>query len=271
MCMQRYLLLIFSVILAFSMTACEHTVQTTSGASYLSKYKDLPAVAGNNEINIESKLRQVASVEPVLKFPARIGLVRIQPGAYKYESGKITPIPQMEVDAWMELKEKLGTKFGEFVHVNPMVAKMVAEGIGQDSRLKTDDVMNQIRLAAARQHLDAVLIYETYSNTENKKSLLAISDLTIIGGYLLPSRRATAEGFATAMLIDVMQGYPYGTASVTVDKEEVAGTTWGAFDIDDQRKDLADQVESKAAVKLTGEVEKMFRELQIQLDKKQGK
>lgn len=239
-----------TILLCLLLVACGNHTQTTSGKSYLAKYKD-KSVAGDG--GIEDKLRAVASVEPTLTFPARIGLARI-------DGGRLSNIPGQEIAAWMEQKEKLGDGFGEFVPLNPMVAEMVSQSVGADG-----DVMNKIRLGAARQHLDAVLIYEVYSKTDNDSTLLSITDLTIIGGYILPSRAIEAEGFANAMLIDVMQGYPYGTVDVTVDKEEKYTQAWGSHD---EVVDMSDAIKIKAAVKLSGEAREMLLKLRAELAEK---
>lgn len=214
--MNRFLLIF---ILSFVLTACSQTTQTTSGRAYLDQYQyaDTDSVGENTQgLTFDQQVREVAKVEPILKFPARIGLARI-------DRGRLTAVPGDEIEAWMETREKLGDKFGEFIPVNPLIANMVSQSVD----LKNYNVINKIRLGAARQHLDAVLIYEVYSKSETNKNALAVADLTIIGGYLLPSRAETTEGFATALLIDVLQGYPYGTAQASVDKQKAISSTWG--------------------------------------------
>lgn len=251
------------LFLCFCLAACGHRTQTTSGASYLEKYKNVPivAIANGDNISIEEQIRKVAAVEPVLTFPVRIGLARI-------DYGQLSVLPGEEVEAWEKVKDKLGHNFGEFVPLNPLVANMVSQSVASKNNTRINDVMNKIRLGAARQHLDAVLIYEVYSKTDRNSNFLAIADLTIIGGFLLPSHSVEAEGFAKAMLIDVVQGYPYGTADVTLDKEEVYSTTWGSYN---RERDLSDSVKTKAAVKLTEEVEKMFERLRWELAEKRTK
>jgi len=228
---------------------------------YLEKYKNVStvAVANGDNISIEEQIRKVAAVEPVLTFPARIGVARI-------ENGHLSALPGEEVEAWEKVKKKLGRDFGEFVPLNPLIANMVSQNVSSQNNTYINDVMNKIRLGAARQHLDAVLIYEVYSQTDRKSNFLAIADLTIIGSFLLPSRAVEAEGFAKAMLIDVVQGYPYGMADVILDKEEVYSTPWRASD---REQALSDSIETKAVIKLSEEVEKMFEQLRWDLMRKE--
>lgn len=241
-------------LVCVSLFACKSTTQTTSGTEYLRRYDARNQTAGT--AGIEDTLRRIASVEPTLTFPARIGLARI-------DGGHLSGIPAEEADAWRALGASLGPSYGEFVPVSPMVASMAAAGVADGMRQGT---INQIRMGAARQHLDAVLVYETYSKTSTKSNLLAMGDLTIIGGYVLPSRTSEAEGVATALLIDVMQGYPYGTVSVSVDKESAVASRWGWGS--DDKQTMGEAIRSKAAVKLVPEVERMMRRLRAELEQK---
>ena len=68
-----------------------------------------------------------------------------------------------------------------------------------------------IRLGAARQHLDVVLIYESFGKSQDRSNPLAITKLALIG-YFLPTENIEAEGLAQAVLVDVRNGYHYGSA-----------------------------------------------------------
>lgn len=246
-------------IVCMSLFACQSTTQTTSGTDYLARYDARNQPEGSGDI--EDALRRIASVEPTLTFPARIGLARI-------DGGRLSGIPAEEAEAWRAIGARLGSSYGEFVPVSPMVASMAASGVGGVTDGVRQGTVNQIRMGAARQHLDAVLVYETYSKTSTKSNLLSMGDLTIIGGYVLPSKSSQAEGVATAMLIDVMQGYPYGTVSTAVDKESSLSSRWGWGS--DDKQDMGEAVRTRAAVKLSGEVEQMIRTLRVQLERKES-
>ncbi len=254
---------ILCLLLPLYLVACATHTQTTSGQSYLEKYKDVPTVTTSHKdgINIEEQIRQVAKIEPTLTFPARIGLARI-------DRGQLSNIPGEEVEAWVKTRDRLGSNFGEFVPVSPLIANMVSSSISSQKNTRINDVMNKIRLGAARQHLDAVLIYETYSKSDHQSNILSIADLTIIGGFILPSKAIEAEGFANAILIDVVQGYPYGTAEVILGKEEIYTSSWGGYD---RQRKFSEKVKSKAAIKIAEEVEIMFIRLRTELAEKRIK
>lgn len=248
------------VSIIICLAGCQSTTQTTSGQAYLAKHPVTPS--GKEEASFEDQLRKAASVEPTLTFPARIGLARI-------DGGRLIAVPANEADAWIALRDKLGKNFGEFVPLSPLVAHMVESSVVSD-RKNIGDVMNEIRLGAARQHLDAVLVYEVYTKTDTNSNILSIADLTIVGGFLLPSKTTEAQGFADAMLIDVMQGYPYGTVSTTVDKEDVVSSRWG-WGSDSAKAELNDHIKQEAAIKLSYEVDNMLHKLASELAEKQAK
>jgi hypothetical protein len=251
------LALFFAVVL---LAACSHNTQTTSGTDYLlGHYADPTQTAAAGTLpSFEETLRQVAAVEPTLRFPARIGLAKI-------DHGQLSALTEDEVKLWTDSFERLGPSYGEFVPVNPLVERLVETGLVEKGILPktgTTNIIQKIRLGAARQHLDAVLIYEVYSKSSSRSNALRLTDLTIIGAFLFHSRDIETEAFGAAMLIDVLQGYPYGTVSTTASEKE-ATTLYGKWDVADPQADR----ECLAAVeKLTAESEQMFSELKGKLD-----
>ena len=94
-----------------------HSVQITSGKEYLSSYPDYEASEINaSDLNEEVKL--IAKIEPSIEFPSRIGLVKLF-------NGRITNLSPDEVEAWEDARRTMGSKFGEFIPVSPMTAKIV--------------------------------------------------------------------------------------------------------------------------------------------------
>lgn len=255
--------LILVPVLALAMAGCSYAVQTTSGADYLSGYSESGLI---EEDKIDQRVREVAAIEPNLQFPARIGLARI-------DRGGLSPIPSAEAGAWAAAAERLGPTFGTFVPVNRLIAEIVAPQAPSprgriDPRFQDDSVdglrrvVEQIRLGAARQHLDAVLIYQTHYTADTTDNLLSIADWTIIGAFMLPGQSIDATAFASALLVDVRNGYPYGTADTVVDRETIA-STWGS---DSVSAELGDEARSAAALLLVEDVEQMMLDLKQELD-----
>ena len=253
MTMPRTYLAVFPFV-AVALFGCDYNTQTTSGADYLSGYADSAPVTATY---VDQQVREVAAVEPTLRFPALIGLARI-------DNGEISAIPAAEAEAWAAATRRLGPTFGTFVPVNRLVAEMVAAPVishkGGIDRLY--HAVEKIRLGAARQHLDAVLIYQTHYTADSASNALSIVDWTIIGAFMLPGQSIDATAFASALLVDVRSGYPYGTADTVVDRETIS-TTFGRHSASNQ---LGEQARSAAAIQLVDDVEQMMVDLKQELD-----
>jgi hypothetical protein len=270
--MKHYLLIATA---GLALMGCSSAVQTTSGASYLAQYRNVP-VAPSREIatstgtqrvkSIDQLIREAAAVEPVLKFPARIGLARV-------DNGTLSSIPPAEAEAWQQTRDRLGAKFGEFVPINLLVTEMVTNSstayVSNDVRI--NNVVDKIRLGAARQHLDAVLIYEVHSNESSGSNVLSAADISIIGGYILPSHYQDAQGYAEGLLIDVVQGYPYGTISAMAEKESRISSSWGWGSDNGNGVEFSNRVKSRAAIQLSRQTYDMFTKLGTALAEKGAK
>lgn len=259
--------LAFTVIV---LSACSRTTQTTSGQEYLAQYKHVPAagpvrltkqdadVEVDEVKSMDQRIREAAAVEPVLKFPARIGLARV-------DNGALTVLPMEEADSWNKAATRLGKSFGEFVPVNPMIAQMVADNDSTRYSRRAGDIIDVIRLGAARQHLDAVLVYEVTSKESEHSNILSAANVTILGAYVLPSARHDAEGLGNALLIDVVQGYPYGTLTAVVDKKSRMASAWGWGSKHGDREAFAQKIKAQAAQQLAEESYDLFNDLRSTL------
>ena len=177
----------------------------------------------------------------------------------KLFNGRITNLSPDEVEAWENARRTMGSKFGEFIPVSPMIAEMVytPKNTKSKSNIKSSEIFRKIRLGAARQHLDHVLVYEVFSETKTTKLASSVANWTIVGGYFVPSREIETTGFANALLIDVRNGYPYGTASATLSATELAASQTYR----DRARNLSDINQIATVIKLIPEVQNMMEKL----------
>lgn len=242
------------------LSACGYATQTTSGRDWLADH--LPQTVDLDPGNIDQAVRDAAAVEPNLRFPARIGIARL-------DHGQLTALPPDEAKAWSDAEGRLGVAFGEFVPVSPLIAAMVEPSVDPDERANlARRAIDTVRIASARQHLDAVLIYETDATADTKSNPLSLAEWTLIGAFVVPTENVRAEGIAQAILVDVRNGYPYGTVQASADDT----TASVRFERDETRIAMKDRVRVAAVAKLSGEAEAMMRKLQPELaalDKKQ--
>ncbi len=160
--MKRLILLLSSLLLA----ACDTQFQNTSGAAYLA--------AGKPE-GISSA---VASYEPDLHFPARIGVVRL---VYN----RITTTPNAERLLFAEMLSRVP---GEVVQLGALEARM--SGIPDYRTLDQND----IRTLAVSRHLDYVLVL-SYDPGQNSAEALF---LDVRSGYPYASIETAAQGRGSA-------------------------------------------------------------------------
>ena len=248
--------LCLTTCVALGSIGCQsRSIETTSGKEYLNKYAKTnhPSLM---EANLDQNFRQVAKVEPSLQFPACIGLIKLY-------NGKITNITAEEIEAWNQSKRELGEDFGEFVPLSSMVVVHATPPKDKNVRQDSSEIFSQIRLGAAGKHLKQVLIYEVFSKTKTTKLSSAVADWTIVGGYFVPSRQIDTTGYANALLLDVHSGYPYGTASTTLNTRKISTTQTYR----DESRNLADQNHVATAIKLIPQTQKMIEELIKQANK----
>ena len=263
--MRSTVLKISAASAVLALTACgDYATQTTSGKAWLAAKP--PQSVDMTPGNIDQAVRDAAAVEPILRFPARIGIARL-------DHARLTAVPADEAKAWEETAKRLGGDFGEFVPVSPLVAAMVAPAPADPApawrNLYAPDLgvayaqraIEDIRLAAARQHLDAVLIYETDATDDTKSNPLSLAEWTLIGAFVIPTENVRAEGIAQAILLDVRNGYPYGTVQDSAD--DAAATA--RFETGETRTALRDRVRVAAVAKLATDAEAMMRKLRPEL------
>lgn len=247
---------------------CETAVQTSSGDDYLAARPGWTAAvqadagyptaarggpnrgavpAGRNP-SVEQAVLEAARASPELRFPARFGLARI-------EHGQVTAVPPQEADVWIAMMREQGARFGEFVAINPVLGHF---GVAAERGFGAVD---RIRIAAARQHVDAVLIYEARSNWRNQTTPLAVFDITLVGSFLMPSTVSRGQATATAMLLDVRNGYPYGNANANAEDSSF-GASMGS---NDRARGVADLAKVEAVRRLAVNVTAMLDELKTRL------
>lgn len=245
---------LFMGLAASALVACGSTVQTTSGADYLARsasspnaeaYASYASPAGLNE-----EILEIAAIEPDLRFPARIGLARL-------DHSNLISVPMEEGYIWSDAVTDIAPYLGDFVPVNPLIASTVEAASTHRRGQTKQEALSNIRRGAARQHLDYVLIYDAHSVRDVKANGLSFTDLSIIGLFVLPSRTVDVQASASGILMDVRTGYPYATLTHFADKEGVA-TSNHAWD---RSKELADLAKLAAIEGLAEEAQNVFGQL----------
>ena len=242
-----------ALALSTLLTACA-TTQYTSGSVYNKRttalYGNAPAVTASYTptADVDADVTRIAGVEPNLAFPARIGIAHIN-------RGQLASVPPAHLEAWSPLRERIEPRLGEVVPISPLITAMIAK---PTHRGDVVNIVDDIRRGAARQHVDYVLIYETLEPRDRSETNgLAFTDWSILGLFVLPSRDVEVEATASAVLLDVRNGYPYGTAGGVATKDGVA-TAHGSRD---KRQKMGRTAELEAVRLLAADVDDMLDQL----------
>ena len=199
------------------------------------------------EMQLDAEVAALYKVAPQISFPARIALVRLN------NYGEITRPGEGEIADFSKLAEKLGPEFGEFLVLDPVMAEMAAETV----EAQEQNARANLRRGAALIKADYALAYTVDSSSRSSENVLSITDWTIIGLWLAPSRNVRADSVAQAAFIDIRTGLPMGSTSAEADSEAIA-----RFSTEHSRKrDLAETAEAAAIAELVTNVE----DLAIQL------
>lgn len=269
---------VFFVLVALMLGCTGHSVQTTSGKDYLAKYnikrnagevaaKHRSEPARTAHATFDQALHHVADIEPTISFPARIGVAKI---GCQLESNCdwLLPLRPAEVEAWSEMASNLGASFGSIVPMNPL---FLEEALTEARRIGLDisglTAIDGVRLGAARQHLDGIIIYETQHKTSEETNALALGDLTLIGAFVLPSKRIEGQAYAAAIMVDPVTGYPYGQVEASAESDSHFTSRVGA---NSGKQSAKEDAEARVVQALAAETEKAIRGLRLAIAEKKA-
>ncbi len=205
-----------SLGVAFGLPGCMASTQTSSGADYLARYPVMGGVANaaapTSDLN--AAVRQAADIEPTAHFPMKICLARIA------GFGGLTEPPADELPVWEAVEQKLGSGYGEFAVLNPLIASFAAVNyVSPKNESMGSRLAAEVRLGAAREHCDTAFLYQPEANANSRDTPLQLLNWTVVGYFLVPSTGVKAEGTASGLLIDVRTGYPYAQLTGTSKSE----------------------------------------------------
>lgn len=198
------------------------------------------------EQQTDSSVQSALDRKPLASFPTGIAVARIQAPYYRsltaegwgHGNYSIVTTRDIEKPEQVERLAKLPLVRG-IAPLNRLVVPV---------ELKSDQ---ELRHAAARLHADMVLIY-TLDTTFYVKDMA--KPVTIVTLGLSPNKRARVLTTASAVLMDTRNGYIYGVAEATDQRNELASAWSSDRKVDETRL----KTEAAAFEKLVGELEKMW-------------
>jgi hypothetical protein len=193
---------------------------------------------------MEQDIAKALERKPLAQFPAAVAVVRVQAPNYTSNSvrntsggGNYTVLTMRDIDTE-----------ADFARMN---ALSQVRGIGAVNRLLVPDDLrgaDDLRKIAAELHADMLLVYTL--DTVFKSSEHA-APLALVSLGLLPTKVASVDTTASAIVLDTRTGYLYGTAEATVSNQPMTNAWSSQSAVDASRK----MTERAAFEKLLGEFE----------------
>jgi hypothetical protein len=211
-----------------AMTGCAEMSYQTPGAR--ADFSKIGLTEEEAKSMTDGKVRDVLGKKPMVVFPATIAVTRVQGNDYgpnRYYSGRsgnYSVVTQRDVE-----------KDEDFARLKklPQVSDVgIVPRILLPTEMRSDV---DLRAAAAKLHSNLLLFYtfDTHFYTDER-----LKELSVITLGWFPNQSAHVESTASAVLMDVNNGYVYGVYESTSKKEQLANA-W-------TNSDAMDQVRRKA-------------------------
>lgn len=196
---------------------------------------------------LDLRAAAAASARSHLQLPLRIGVARM-------ENGVFTPMPAGEWNSWLSLRRSLDPQLATLSPVTSLVAQsLTPEAVSPTPHA----ALSNIRLAGAREHLDAVLVYDVSVAGSVRDTEVTLLDATILGAWLFPTHRSHLTASTSAALIDVRSGLACGSA-VAVAEDDCSTTLLGSGE---KRFRQREHTVNRAVARLAPEVAAVIQRL----------
>jgi hypothetical protein len=189
----------------------------------------------------DAAIVEARGLKPQLRFPCRIA-VYLKPEGHDW---RWTPEDKAAMEGWTGALKKDGIAADVFP-----LPEMLA-GKGEKGDLK------ELRLAAAKCGADVLLVIHGAADTLRHMNPLAVFNLTIVGGYVVPGSSRDSLFMLEGVLVDVDNGYVY----TGIQAEGTGKIMRPTFVIED--KDAIAVAKSKALAQFGDEFLRRMRRLKV--------
>jgi hypothetical protein len=141
----------------------------------------------------DEEIKTIQTLRPQLHFPCRIAVAL---RGSNHHDARWTYKDRQQMEAWF--------------------SSLVQEGIATDvvfipRMFASGETLKELRAAAAKVGADALLVIRGGGAAENRLNALAMLNVTVVGGFLVPGSHSDALYRIEAGLVDVNNGYLYAT------------------------------------------------------------
>ena len=227
----------FALVAVFSFLAlvgCNSMYQTPGKAADFSKIglteQDVKAMT-------DFSVRDALAKKPMLVFPTAIAVVRVQAENYQYRRANGEDVTTYGHGAYSVITTRDVEKDADFERIAKLPQVL---GVAPLKRLLLSSNLNsdlELRTAAAKLHAGLLLYYtfDTTFHTDEHGAPLSVFTLGIA-----PNHEAHVTSTASAVLMDVNNGYVYGVYEATSKKQQIANA-WTSGEAMDQIREKAER------------------------------
>jgi hypothetical protein len=211
---------------------------------------ELQADSLQGALFLAQDVAEIEALRPQLTPPFKLGIT--PPIAFEGE---------MDYDPWGWNRSPGGIRLGtwspeELALIERWSAEARAAGlvsevehlpaflIGHDAEGNAPGFLTRVRQAAARSHVDAVLLLHSRSYSHAHGSVLSLLDLTLVGAVVLPSQSVTTQTALEALVVDTRNEYLYSATSAYAEEQKWTPTVFVAdaareLELESRREALA--------------------------------
>lgn len=222
-------LLVAAVLSFAALTGCNSVAYTTPGGR--ADFAKLGLSESEAKAMTDPSIRETLSKRPMVTFPTAVAVVRVQGADYgngyhnrtpAYGRGAFSVVTVRDVE-----KEEDFTKIAQLPKLQG-VAPLKQILLSRDLQSDLD-----LRNAAAKLHAGMLLYYtfDTQFYTDEK-----VAPLSLITLGIFPNRQAHVTTTASAVLMDVNNGYIYGVYESTSKQQQLANAWTSQEAVDDVRR-----------------------------------
>ncbi len=237
-------------LLGLFCTLCGCAEYVTPGAP--ADFSQLGLTQGAKAALTDKSVQAALDKKPLLTFPASIAVVRVQATDYdSYSYHRFYPQSGPQRGAYSVITLQDVEKPADF---DDLAALPKVSGIAPIKRLLLDSAANsdlELRDAAARLHANLLLYYTLDTEFHTRSH---VGPLGVITLGIFPEQTANVSCVASAVLMDVNNGYVYCVADSAAASSQLAN----AWTSDDAMDQVRRKTEREAFVGLLGQLKEAW-------------
>jgi hypothetical protein len=213
---------------------CAKSYTTPGGAADFSR---LGLTADAKAAMTDKSVQAILEKRPLVTFPARIAVARVQAGDYTSYYYHHNYVSSASTGAYSVITVRDIEKDEDFAALEGLPE---VSGVAPLKRILLDQTMNsdlELRNAAAKLHAN-LLLYYTFDTSFYTDTFL--HPLSLISLGLAPNKDAHVTTTASAVLMDVNNGYIYAVVEATKSTEQLANA-WSSDQAMDEARRRAER------------------------------